>query len=248
MRLVSSFGRWTLVALLLLAVSGCGSSAPTDQATTETEIPENEYGLEVVEDEDLYLRTVTEDPSKELVDLEQEIPGVRLDIRYATTDNFMGEQLYPVAKAYLRVPAAESLAGVQQDLAERGLELKVFDGYRPYEVTEKIWEPYQNPDFVADPAEGSRHNRGCAADVTLVDSTTGEELPMPTGYDDFTEKAAHDYEDLPEEVKENRDLLREVMESHGFEALPTEWWHYDYTGWERFEIMDLPLDGIPQTA
>ena len=248
MRLASSFGRWTVVAVLLLTVSACGSSASKDQATTETKIPENEYGLEVVEDEDLYLRTVAEDPSKELVDLEQEIPGVRLDVRYATTDNFMGEQLYPVAKAYLRAPAAGSLAEVQQKLEERGMELKIFDGYRPYEVTERIWEPYQNPDYVADPAEGSRHNRGCAVDVTLVDSATGEELPMPTGYDDFTEKAGHDYQDLPEEARNNRDLLREVMEGHGFEALPTEWWHYDYVGWERFEIMNLPLDGIPRTA
>lgn len=176
--------------------------------------------------------------------MEREIPGIRLDIRYATTYNFMREQLYPVAKAYLRVPAAEALVGVQEALKERGLELKIFDGYRPYEVTEKIWEPYQNPDFVADPAEGSRHNRGCAVDITLVDEN-GEELPMPTVYDDFTEKASHNYKYLPEEEIHNRDLSREVMQSHDFEVLPTEWWHYDYVGWERFELLDLPLDGIP---
>ncbi len=210
-------------------------------------IPENEYGLQVVEDEDVYLRTVAEDLSKELVDLEREIPGVRLDIRYATMDNFMRERLYPVAKAYLRAPAAVALAGAQKEFKALGLELKVFDGYRPYEVTEKIWEPYQNPDFVADPAEGSRHNRGCAVDLTLVDEI-GEDLPMPTGYDDFTKKASHDYQNLPEEEIRNRDLLRAVMESHGFQALPTEWWHYDYVGWERFELLDLPLNGIPQIA
>jgi D-alanyl-D-alanine dipeptidase len=140
-----------------------------------------------------------------------------------------------------------ALAGAQKEFKALGLELKVFDGYRPYEVTEKIWEPYQNPDFVADPAEGSRHNRGCAVDLTLVDEI-GEELPMPTGYDDFTKKASHDYQNLPEEEIRNRDLLRAVMESHGFQALPTEWWHYDYVGWERFELLDLPLNGIPQIA
>lgn len=210
-------------------------------------IPENENGLQVVEDEDVYLRTVAEDLSKELVDLEREIPGVRLDIRYATTDNFMRERLYPVAKAYLRAPAAVALAGAQKEFKALGLELKVFDGYRPYEVTEKIWEPYRNPDFVADPAEGSRHNRGCAVDLTLVDEI-GEDLSMPTGYDDFTKKTSHNYQNLPEVEIRNRDLLRAAMESHGFQALPTEWWHYDYVGWERFELLDLPLNGIPQVT
>lgn len=247
MRIASPFHRWIVLMALLFALPACGSSTSNDKAATEISIPENEYGLQIVEDEDVYLRTVTEDSSKELVDLEQEIPGVRLDIRYATTDNFMRERLYPVAKAYLRAPAAAALADAQQEFKELGLELKVFDGYRPYEVTEKIWEPYQNPDFVADPAKGSRHNRGCAVDLTLVDET-GEELRMPTGYDDFTEKAGHGYQDLPEEEIRNRDLLRAVMESHGFEALPTEWWHYDYVGWERFELLDLPLDGIPQAT
>ena len=251
MRIVPSVCGWLAMAILLLAVpacadfgSGAGSGAGTD-SEADTEIPENEYGLEVVDDKDLYRQTVDEDPSKELVDLEEEIFGIRLDIRYATEDNFMEEQLYPVAKAVLRKPAAEFLSEAQEDLKERGLELEVFDGYRPYRVTEKMWEPYQDPDFVADPAEGSRHNRGCAVDVTLVDSANGEELLMPTDYDDFTEKAAHDYIDLPEEAIRNRDLLREVMEGHGFAALETEWWHYDCQDWERFEVMDLPLESVP---
>lgn len=241
MRIVLSVCGWFAITILLLAVPACTGS----ESGTGTEIPENEYGLEVVDDKDLYLQTVEEDPSKELVDLEEEISDIRLDVRYATEDNFMGEQLYPVAKAVLRKPAAEFLSEAQEDLKERGLELEVFDGYRPYEVTEKMWEPYQDPDFVADPAEGSRHNRGCAVDVTLVDSANGEELVMPTGYDDFTEKAAHDYGELPEEAIRNRDLLREVMEGHGFAALETEWWHYDCQDWERFEVMDLPLESVP---
>lgn len=245
MRLVSVACGWLTVTILLLACSACAGSEAGPDSEAGTEIPENEYGLEVIDNKDLYLQTVAEDPSKELVDLEEEISGIRLDVRYATEDNFMEEQLYPVAKAVLRKPAAEFLSEVQEDLKERGLELKVFDGYRPYEVTERMWEPYQDPDFVADPAEGSRHNRGCAVDATLVDSATGEELPMPTDYDDFTEKAAHDYVDLPEEVIRNRDLLREVMEGHSFAALETEWWHYDCQNWERFEIMDLPLESVP---
>ncbi len=207
-------------------------------------IPRNEHGLEVIEDKDLYLRTVTEDPSKELVDLRDKLPDVHLDVRYATSDNFMKEQLYPVARVLLRKLAAQRLGEAQEELASRGLGLKVFDAYRPYEVTKKIWEPYRNPDYVADPARGSRHNRGCAVDLTLIDDS-GEELLMPTDYDDFTERAGHGYNDLPEEAIRNRSLLRETMESHGFVALETEWWHYDYGGWERFELLDLPLSSLP---
>ena len=241
MKISPLVGGYLAVALLLFAACSDAETGSEDG----TGIPENEYGLEVVDDKDLYLQTVEEDPSKELVDLEEEISGIRLDVRYATEDNFTGEQLYPVAKAVLRKPAAEFLTEAQEDLGERGLELKVFDAYRPYEVTERMWEPIQDPDYVADPAEGSRHNRGCAVDVSLVESGTGEELYLPTGYDDFTEKAAHDYEDLPEEAVRNRSLLREVMEGHGFVALETEWWHYDCQDWERFEGMDLPLERVP---
>jgi D-alanyl-D-alanine dipeptidase len=206
-------------------------------------VPQNEYGLETIADKDIYLQTVAEDPSKELVELQEMIPGLHLDVRYATPDNLMNEQLYPVAKALLRRPAARALGEVQQDLASRELGLKVFDAYRPYEVTKKIWEPYKNPDYVADPAKGSRHNRGCAVDLTLVDGS-GEELLMPTAFDTFSEKSGHDYQDLPEEAIRNRELLREVMERYGFVALETEWWHYDCQGWERFELLDLPLSSL----
>lgn len=201
-------------------------------------------GPEVVSSKRRYLRTVAEDPSKRLVDLEAAVPRIQLDIRYATSDNLMKEPLYPVAKALLRAPAAEALNEAQADLAARGLGLKVYDAYRPYRVTTVIWEPFKNPDFVADPTIGSRHNRGCAVDLTLVDGD-GEELPMPTAFDDFTEKANHGYKNLPQEATYNRGLLRETMERYGFVALETEWWHYDYRGWERFELLDLPLSSLP---
>src|SRR5215217_2743563 len=207
-------------------------------------VSRNEYGLEIIDDTDIYRQTVAEDPSKELTELQEVIPDLHLYVRYATTDNLVDEQLYDVAKALLRKPAAQALGEVQQDLASRRLGLKVFDAYRPYEVTKKIWEPYKDPNYVADPAKGSRHNRGCAVDLTLV-YKDGEELLMPTGFDEFTEKAGHDYQDLPEEAIRNRDLLRKVMERHGFVALETEWWHYDCQGWERFELLDLPLTHLP---
>jgi D-alanyl-D-alanine dipeptidase len=212
-------------------------------ATTAVEIQPNRYGLRVVPDLESYQWLVSTDRDKRLVDLATlRIP---LDIRYATGNNFMKKTLYPVAKAYLRAPAAQALADVQRELATRGLGIKVFDAYRPYRVTEAMWEPIRNPDYVADPAKGSRHNRGAAVDLTLIDLKTGAELPMPTPYDDFTSRAAHAFTELPPDPLANRALLREVMERHGFEPLPSEWWHYDFKGWERFELMDVPLEELP---
>jgi D-alanyl-D-alanine dipeptidase len=170
--------------------------------------------------------------------------GIALDLRYATTNNFMHEKLYPVAKAYLRAPAAQALADVERDLAGEGLGVKVFDAYRPYSVTVKMWEPIKNPDYVADPKKGSRHNRGAAVDLTLIDRKTGKELAMPTGFDDFTPRARNDFNDLPAEAIANRAKLREAMVRHGFDPLPSEWWHFDFRGWERFELMDVPLEAL----
>jgi D-alanyl-D-alanine dipeptidase len=202
-------------------------------------IPVNSYGLRVVPDARTYERLAT----PRLVNLAT--LGIPLDIRYATPNNFMKQTLYPVARAYLRAPAARALAEVDRELATRGLGIKVFDAYRPYRVTVAMWEPIQNPDFVADPAKGSRHNRGAAVDLTLIDRATGAELPMPTGYDDFTARASHEFTDLPAEVLANRALLREVMTKHGFEPLPSEWWHYDFGGWREYELLDVPLEAVP---
>lgn len=205
-------------------------------------VPPNQYGLRVVADAATYERLARANPETRLVDLAS--LGLPLDIRYATPDNFMKQTLYPVAKAYLRAPAARALADVDRELAARGLGIKIFDAYRPYRVTVAMWEPIKNPDYVADPAKGSRHNRGAAVDLTLIDRATGAELPMPTGYDDFTSRAAHEFNDLPEDVLANRALLREVMTKHGFEPLPSEWWHYDFAGWREYELMDVPLEDV----
>lgn len=227
--------RSALFLMLLLVAMSC--------ATVVT-IPENEYGLEVVDSYELYQEIVAGSPEHRLVDLRRAIPGAELDIRYATPDNFMKRVLYPVEGAWLRQPAAEALDRAQRDLAEKGIGIRIFDGYRPYSVTKMMWEPYKDPNYVADPARGSRHNRGAAVDLTLIDLQTGEELEMPTGYDDFTPRAHHDFIDLPENVIENRALLRSVMERHGFQALPSEWWHYDFEGWEQFALMDIGLEEL----
>ncbi|MEA2488299.1 MAG: zinc D-Ala-D-Ala dipeptidase, partial [Acidobacteriota bacterium] len=189
--------------LLLLLVACATATAPVD-------VPKNRYGLRVVPDVATYQALVAADPAKRLVDISSAVPTVRLDVRYATPNNFMKKTLYPEAKVYLRKPAAEALRDAQTELAALGLGLKVFDGYRPYRVTEAMWEPIRNPDFVADPKKGSRHNRGAAVDVTLIDMRTGEELPMPTPYDDFTARARHDFADLPPLVLANRGKLRDV--------------------------------------
>lgn len=221
------------LAVLLLA-SSC-ATAPA--------IAPNRYGLRVVPDLAAYGRVVRADPDARLVDLTT-IPGLRLDIRYATENNFMHHPLYRVARAFLRAPAARALAGVQRELEGEGLGLKVFDGYRPYAITEAMWEPIRNPDFVADPAKGSRHNRGAAVDLTIVDLRTGAEVPMPTPYDDFTPRAFQSFDGLPPDVLANRAKLRDVMVRHGFDPLPSEWWHFDYRGWQKFDLMNVPLEQL----
>ena len=187
-----------------------------------------------------YDRLVAADPDKRLV----EIADIPPDVRYATTNNFMHEVLYPAPRVFLRRPAAIALHDVERALAHQGMGLKIFDGYRPYRVTVKMWKSIRNPDFVADPAKGSRHNRGAAVDLTLIDLRTGSEVPMPTGYDDFTPHARQDFNDLPADAIANRAKLRAVMQEHGFDPLPSEWWHFDFRGWEKFELLDLPLEKL----
>jgi D-alanyl-D-alanine dipeptidase len=219
--------------LLLLLTIAC-ATAP---ATTAP----NRYGLTVVSDFPAYERLVAADAGKRLVDVQSVDASIRLDLRYATPNNFLHATLYPVARVFVRQPVAAALRDVQHELAAQSLGLKIFDGYRPYRVTERMWEPIRNPDFVADPAKGSRHNRGAAVDLTLVELASGNELAMPTPYDDFTTRARQDFNDLPADVLANRAKLRDVMTRHGFEPLESEWWHFDYAGWKSYELLDLDL-------
>ena len=179
----------------------------------------------------------------ELVELNKVIPDVVLDIRYATTNNFVGEVLYPSARCFLVKDAALALKEVQQDLKKQGYRLKVYDGYRPLSVQKRMWEILPDSRYVADPKGGSRHNRGYAVDVSLLD-IDGNAVLMPTEFDEFSEKAHSDYMDIPEEAKKHRKILRDAMEKRGFTGIDTEWWHFDYKGYEGKPNLDISIDDL----
>lgn len=174
----------------------------------------------------------------DLVDLEALDPTLRLDVRYASTNNFMGEVFYSSPRAFLQRPAAEALARAHEWLRERGYGLLIFDGYRPWYVTRMFWDatPEALHEFVADPASGSRHNRGCAVDLTLVDLATGEPVTMPGGYDEMSPRSYVPYPGGTARQRWYRDLLLEAMEPQGFTVYPGEWWHFDYEDWRRYRI------------
>ncbi len=174
----------------------------------------------------------------ELITLENTI---KLDIRYATDNNFVGKTVYPEARAFLQKPAAKALVRVHKKLKKQGLGLLIFDGYRPWAITKLFWEvtPEDKRKFVANPEKGSKHNRGCAVDLSIYDLKTGRQIDMPSGYDEFTERASPDYKGGTVEQTANRDLLRKLMENEGFTVNPNEWWHFDYKKWEDYAIYDI---------
>ncbi len=193
-----------------------------------------------------YREQVLHDPEKKMVELKTAVPGVRYDLRYATTNNFMHRRMYPAGTktTFLRAPAAAALAKVDAELTEKGLGLKIFDAYRPYSVTVAFWELVHDERYVANPSRGSGHNRGLAVDLTLVNRANGAELPMGTGFDNFTDTAHASFKGLPASVLENRKLLQTVMEKYGFHVLDTEWWHFYFPGNDRFEVLDIPFKSL----
>jgi D-alanyl-D-alanine dipeptidase len=191
-----------------------------------------------------YKESLKENPQKELVDLEKFVPGLVMDIRYATTNNFTSQKIYNLAKAYARRPVAESLKKAQAEFKTLGVCVKMYDAYRPYSATVKFYEEYHDTTYVASPYRGSRHNRGCALDMTIVDLKTKKELKMPTPYDSFSKDAWPTAPVADPEAKRNRDLLIRVMEKHGFKVNASEWWHFDFVGWQKFEVMDIDFEEL----
>ena len=176
-----------------------------------------------------------------MIELTELSNTIKLDIRYATANNFVGRPVYAEARAFLQRPAAEALVRVHEKLREQGLGLVIFDGYRPWTITKLFWEvvPEDKRKFVADPAKGSKHNRGCAVDLSIYNLRSGKLIDMPSGFDEFTERASPNYTGGTEKERANRDLLRSLMEAEGFSVNPNEWWHFDYKDWEKYAIYDI---------
>lgn len=169
----------------------------------------------------------------ELVDIQSFIPNIQIDLKYATTDNFTGQIVYQFNSCLLVKEAALQLREVQAELEQIGLGLKVWDGFRPVAAQWAFWELVPDERYVSDPRKGGRHTRGTAVDLTLI-TKEGQELLMPSDFDDFSEKAHQDYMGVSDEAIRNREFLREIMERHGFIGLSTEWWHFDLIGWQNY--------------
>ena len=205
----------------------------------------NKYGLLVIKDINILQKEIALDSNKQMLDLRKAIPGLTLDLKYATTDNFMHQKLYPDINAtYLRKLAANALKKVVNDLNKLSLTIKIFDAYRPYSITEKMWEIVKDDRYAADPSRGSGHNRGIAVDLTLIDLKTKNELPMGTGFDNFSDTAHQGFINLPPKILKNRNILKTAMEKHGFIALSTEWWHFYLSNSSCYELLDLSFSDL----
>jgi zinc D-Ala-D-Ala dipeptidase len=182
----------------------------------------------------------------DLVELVKLDRTIKLDIRYATSNNFLGRPVYTEARAFLQRPAAEALVRANNALRKKGYGLIIHDGYRPWSVTKIFWDatPEDKKQFVADPSQGSRHNRGCAVDLSLFDLKTGKEVVMPSGYDEMTERSHINYTGGTAEATRLRDMLRAAMEAEGFAVYEPEWWHYDYKDWKEYPILNISFSEI----
>lgn len=200
--------------------------------------------LKVINSLKVYQNTYVRDPNQELIELKKMIPDLMLDIRYATANNFMKQVMYSQARAFARKPVAEQLKKIQAELRKKGYGLKIYDAYRPYAITVSFYKKASDKSFVANPAKGSKHNRGSAVDLTLIDFKTKKEVPMPTPYDSFAPEAAAAYRKLPPAIIHNRDFLIRTMRAHGFRVIKNEWWHYDFIGWQNYALMDIPFQSL----
>lgn len=182
----------------------------------------------------------------DLVEVRKLDPGIHLDIRYASSNNFMQTPFYTQSRAFLQRPAAEALVRADKELHKDGYGILIHDAYRPWYVTKMFWDatPDDKKKFVADPSKGSMHNRGCAADVSLYDLKTGKEVPMPSGYDEMSDRAYPNYTGGTADERQRRDLLRRVMEKNNFTVYEFEWWHFDYANCTSWPIGNTPFEKL----
>ncbi|HEY4967041.1 MAG TPA: M15 family metallopeptidase [Puia sp.] len=208
-------------------------------------LPVSPYGLTYINTIPLYKASLRNHPEKQMVSLSN-IPGIVLDLRYAGNDNFLHRNLYPenTRTTFLRKQAYEALDSVNQELAKRGIVLVIFDAYRPYSVTIDLWNSVKDERYAANPAKGSGHNRGISVDLTLADAKTHKLLPMPTGFDNFSDTAYQDFNKVDSKRITNRELLKHLMEKYGFIPLFSEWWHYSWPETGEFEVLDLSFQDL----
>jgi zinc D-Ala-D-Ala dipeptidase len=187
-----------------------------------------------------YLLYVDSNAQKKLVNLQKLIPSIMLDLRYNSANNFTKTKLYKKANTtYLLAEPASALLNIQNTLLQKGLGIKIFDAYRPYAATKLMWDLIHDDRYVANPKNGSNHNRGLAIDLTIINLKTLQELDMGTGFDNFTDTAHHSFTNLSQSILDNRKLLKSIMEQYGFKAFDTEWWHYSWPNNLHYEVMDL---------
>jgi D-alanyl-D-alanine dipeptidase len=207
----------------------------------------NKYGLWVISNIDAYFKSIENDTGKEMLDIKKYIPSIVFELKYADTNNFMHTKLYPsITTSYLRKNAITALAKVQKLLRKKNLGIKIWDAYRPYAITEKMWKPVQDSRYAADPKFGSGHNRGIAIDITLINLKTGKALDMGTGFDNFSDTAHSDFTSLPAAVLANRIRLKNAMEKYGFKVLDTEWWHFYLPDTKHYELLNLSFQDLKQ--
>ncbi|HSC55213.1 MAG TPA: M15 family metallopeptidase [Phnomibacter sp.] len=206
--------------------------------------PNNPYHLPLTTTKKELSLQAKSQPSLQMVPLDNYIKGLRSDIRYATPNNFTGKVLYKTKGLYMRKIAAEKMVLVADSLRKMGLGILVYDAYRPYAATLAMWQIVPDDRYAANPANGSGHNRGIAIDLTLCELQSGEILPMPTGYDNFSDTAHHSFLKLDKTVLQNRAILKGTMEHFGFVALETEWWHYALPNAKSYPLMDIPFDKL----
>jgi zinc D-Ala-D-Ala dipeptidase len=197
----------------------------------------------------VYLLSIDSNVQKTMINVKQLIPTIELDLRYNTTNNFTKTKLYISANTtYMRKPAAYALMQVQEILKQKGLGIKIFDAYRPYAATKLMWELVKDERYVANPKNGSNHNRGLAVDLTLINLATKQEINMGTGFDNFTDTAHHTFTTLPQGIVDNRKVLKTTMEQFGFKAFDTEWWHYSWPNNANYEVLDINFMNMKKWA
>lgn len=230
-------GRLTLIFCLVLFV-GCKES-PTQnknpEQSTKNQLMESSKTRVIVEKRLKSFENLADTTFVRLADFSGDFA---YDMRYATDNNFLKSKVYDCAECYTRVKTAKALMAANKDFMAKGVKIKFFDCYRPHSVQYKMWKIVPNPQYVANPVKGSIHNKGGAVDITLV-TLEGKELDMGTDFDFFGKRAYHNNMDLPQEVLDNRKLLKETMEKHGFWSIRTEWWHYNLSSASNDKVADF---------